>query len=222
MNAFTPVDTIDASNFLRAVGEPDGSVVEHFIMPATGLEYKGQPVTPAGFNSSHGASYSLFLTVDATIVAGAFTSLNATLWADPGSNDAPVTVSETSDPAFAHGMNNDIALATGTMVTASFNFDPATNIRTADFVESMTPTLAGSVLLHGSIQPGTELEEHLTTLPTAFSSNGITGPGMINWVHDGEAVVTVDPAGTILLPNIPPEILHLGRGPSFIHGADPA
>jgi hypothetical protein len=218
MHAFTPVDTIDASSYLRAVGQDDGSVIEHFVMPVTGFEYQGQPVTPKGFDSPHGASYSLFLTLDANIVGGAFTSLKATLWADPGSNDGTVRVSETRDPAFSHGMKNDIALATGTMVSAAFNFDPATNIRTADFVESMTPTLAGTVLLHGSIQAGTRLEENLTTLPDVFHSNGVVGPGMVNWVTGGDAVMTLDSPSTILLPNLPPSVVHYDDGLKFLHG----
>jgi hypothetical protein len=36
--------------------------------------------------------------------------------------------------------------------------------------------------------------------------------------NDGAAVVTLDPAGTILLPNIPPDALHLHDGLRFIHG----
>jgi hypothetical protein len=37
--------------------------------------------------------------------------------------------------------------------------------RNDDFLEGMTPTLAGTVLLHGSIQPGSLLEEQLTAPP---------------------------------------------------------
>lgn len=150
--------------------------------------------------------------------ASCFTSLKATLWADPGSNDGTVSVSQTSDPVFSHGMKNDIALATGTMVSAALHFDPATNIRTADFVESMTPTLAGTVLLHGSIQEGTKLHEHLTTLPDVFHTNGIVGPGSVNWVTGGDAVMTLDPPGTILLPNLPSSVVHHDDGPKFLHG----
>ena len=218
MHAFTPVDTIDASNFLRAVGEPDGSVIEHFIMPVTGFEYNGQAVTPNGFDSPHGPSYSLFLTLDATITGGAFTDLTATLWADPGSDDGSVSVSETTDPAFSNGMKHDIALATGTFVSANFNFDPVTQTRSADFVESMTPTLAGSLLLNGSIQPGTMLEEKLTTPADVFHTNGITGPGMINWVTGSSAVITLGPPSTILLPNVPPAAVHGGDRLSFLYG----
>jgi len=82
----------------------------------------------------------------------------------------------------------------------------------------MTPTLAGSLLLHGSIQPGTMLEEKLTTPPDVFHTNGITGPGMINWVTGSSAVIALDPPGTILLPNVPPIALHGDHGLSFLHG----
>jgi hypothetical protein len=186
-------------------------------MPVTGLENNGQPVTPKGFDSPYGPSYNLFLTLDAVAVNGNFTSLKATLWADPGSNDGSATVSQNHDPAFSNGNGHDIALATGTMVSASFNFDPTTNIRTADFVESMKPTLAGRLLLGGSIQPGTTMEEKLTTPPSVFHSNGVVGPGMINWVTGGDAVVTFDHPDTILLPNIPSIALLGDGGPSFLH-----
>ena len=48
MDHFTPVDTMNASNFLREVSQPDGSAVLHFLMPVTGFEDNGQPVTPPG------------------------------------------------------------------------------------------------------------------------------------------------------------------------------
>ena len=84
MSLFAPVDTFDTSTFLRAVVQPGGSsTVEHFLLPVTGLENNGQPVTPKGF----GSLYGLFLTIDATLAANSFTSLNVTLWADP-KNDA--------------------------------------------------------------------------------------------------------------------------------------
>jgi hypothetical protein len=115
-------------------------------------------------------------------------------------------------------MKNDITLATGTMVSAAFSFNPATKIRTADFVENMTPTLAGTVPLHSSIQAGTKLEENLTTLPDVFHPNGVVGPGMVNWVTGGDAVMTLDPPSTILPPNLPSSVVHHDEGPKFLHG----
>ena len=62
MDHFTPVDTLNASNFLREVVQPDGSAVLHFLMPVTGFEYERQPVTPTGFDKEFG----LYPTIDAT------------------------------------------------------------------------------------------------------------------------------------------------------------
>ena len=166
MSLFAPVDTLDTSTFLRAVVQPGGtSTVDRFLLPVTGLENNGQPVTPRGF----GSLYGLFLTIDATLAANSFTSLNVTLWADPKNDASDPGVSVTSDPAFANGMADrhrpgNRHHGVGVTELRSGNPDPPRGFR------SLTPTLAGSVLLHGSIQPGTLLHEQLTTPPTAFQS----------------------------------------------------
>jgi hypothetical protein len=221
MDHFTPVDTLNTSNFLREVALSDGSSTLHFLMPVTGFEYNGQPVTPPGFDQEYG----LFLTIDAThppgtgLAGGSFSSLNVTLWADP-KNDAGIpSVSQSSDPAFSNGMANDVVLATGTMVSASVSLDPTTMTRHADFVESMTPTLDGTLLLGGSIAPGSQLDEQTTTpLADFFQSNLQPDGSTIVTVTDGTAVVMLDPQGTILVPNISHAHLHLADAPRFIHG----
>jgi hypothetical protein len=218
MDHFTTADTIDTSVFLRAVNQPDSSTVENFLLPVTGFQENGQSVMPKGF----GSSYDLYLTIQATGDAGVFTSLNVTLWADPKANDGTPSVSEGSDPAFSNGTANDIVLATGTMVSASLSLDPTTLAHHADFVESLTPTLAGTVLLGGSIQPGTKLEEQLTSPAAAFQSNPQPDGGTINTVGadgtGGTAVVTLDPQGTILLPDVPAHALHFGHSQKFLYG----
>jgi hypothetical protein len=220
MDFFTPVDTLDTTNFLRAVIQPNLSSELNALLPVTGFENQGQPVTPPGFDKEYG----LFLTINASVTANpngsanTFNSLNITLWADPKNDAGTPSVSQTSDPAFSNGMANDIVLATGTMVSASMSLDPTTNIRSADFVDTMTPTLAGTVLLGGSIQPGTELEVKTTTPPDSFTSITPPGGGFINLVDGGTAQVTLDPQGTILLPNITHEHLQLADVPKFIHG----
>jgi hypothetical protein len=218
MSLFAPVDTLDTSTFLRGVVQPGGAeTVERILLPVTGLENNGQPVTPKGF----GSLYGLFLTIDATLAANnSFTSMNVTLWADPKNDAGTPGVSVNSDPAFSNGMAHDIVLATGTMVSASLSLDPATSIRHADFVESMTPTLAGRVLLHGSIQPGSLLEEKLTTLPSAFQSLPQSNGTTVNLVTDGAAQVMLDPQETILVPNISLANLDLDHGPTFLHARD--
>ena len=210
---FAPVDTLDGSNFLRAVHSTDGSVIENFIMPVNSFQKGGEPVTVNGY----GQRYDLFLTVEAALVNNQFTTLNAELWADPGSNNGSVTVSEHSDPAFTNGIHGDILLATGTKVSASLSFDPNTGIRTADFVETMTPTRAGTFLLGGTIHDGTKLEEHLTTPPSTFRTFNETDGTVINTVTGGQSEITLNPVDTILLPSVPPSAIHLSDAPKFIH-----
>lgn len=171
MDHFTPVDTMNGNLFLRSAIQPDLSNAVKFLMPVTGLEYNGQPVTPPEFDKEYG----LFLTIDATAInnpggtVNHYTSMNVTLWVDPKNNDGTPSVSENSDPAFTNAMSNDIVLATGTLVSGSMSFDPATMIRHADLFESLTPTQDGTALLHGSIKPGDLLEEKTTALPGNFN-----------------------------------------------------
>jgi hypothetical protein len=189
-------------------------------MPVTGFQNDGKSVTPAGFDKEYG----LFLTIDGTGLgtapggpASSFASLNFTLWADPRNNDGTPSVSETSDPTFSNGMTNDIVLATGTMVSASMSLDPTTMLRTADFVDRMTPTLAGTVLLDGSIKPGDLLEVKTNTPPDTFTSYLQSDGSVINVVDGGTAEVTLDPQGTLLVPNITHDHLQLADVPRFIH-----
>jgi hypothetical protein len=223
MDHLTSVGTINASNFVRAVIQPDGMGAIHFLMPVTDFEYNGQPVTPPGFDKEYG----LYLTLDGTNIGHPdgsvdFTSLNVTLWADPGNDAGTPSVSETSDPAFTNGTANDIVLATGTLVSGSMSLDPTTNTRHADLVEQLTPTLDGTVLLDGSIKPGTLLEEQATAplmgLPFTSYPPSTDGGPTITTVSGGTAQITLDPQGTILLPNISHNHLQLADVPRFIHG----
>jgi hypothetical protein len=220
MDHFTPVDTLDASSYFRSVIQPDNSFALHWVMPVTGFENNGQPVTPPGFDKEYG----LYLTVDASGnlgsngAAGEYTSLNVILWADPNNNDGTPSANVTDGATFSNGMTNDIVLATGTMVSASMNIDPTTLTRHAIYIESLTPTLDGTTLLGGSITPGSELEEQLTTPAAAFQAIPQSNGGTIDIVNGGTVEITLDPQGTILIPSITQANLHLADVPSFIYG----
>jgi len=98
------------------------------------------------------------------------------------------------------------------------SLDPTTMLRTADFVDSMTPTLDGTILLDGSIKPGALLEVKTNTPPDTFTSYPQSDGGIINTVDGGTAKVTLDPQGTIQVPNITHADLRLSDVPSFLHG----
>jgi hypothetical protein len=59
MDHFTSTDTLNASNFLREVAQPDGSAVLHFLMPVTGFDYNGQPVHHDGLHGGDGRGHRL-------------------------------------------------------------------------------------------------------------------------------------------------------------------
>ena len=92
-------------------------------------------------------------------------------------------------------------------------------------METMTPTPAGQLFLGGSIKDGSLLEENLTTDtadPSVFGT--VTEPNgtLVNTVTGGQSAITLqgpdDTLGTILLPNVSSDALHLAHGLKFIHG----
>ena len=172
---FTPVDTLDTSSYLHSVVYQNNSFALEWLMPVTGLQDNGQPVTPPGFENDYG----LYLKIDAsgilgqttpTPIAAQFTSINVTLWADPTNNAGTASSTVENGASFSGPTSNDIVLATGTMVSGMMSVDPNTGIRTATDVETLNPTLAGTVLLHGSIMPGDQITENFTTQPNEFQA----------------------------------------------------
>jgi hypothetical protein len=210
---FTPADTLDTSTYLHSVVYPNNSFALEWLMPVTGLQANGQPITPPGFDNNYG----LYLTVDAsgflgqttpTPVAEQFTSINVTLWADP-KNDAGTASSTVANGAsFSGPTSNDIVLATGTMVSGMMSVDPNTGIRTATDVETLIPTLAGTILLDGSITPGQQITENFTTQPGEFQ---VATPGdgtTVDLVNGGAATVTFsNPDGSPATISVPTDSL---------------
>jgi hypothetical protein len=91
---------------------------------------------------------------------------------------------------FSGPTSNDIVLATGTMVSGMMSVDPNTGIRTATDVETLNPTLEGTILLHGSIKPGEQITENFITQPGEFQ---VATPGdgtTVDLVNGGAATVT--------------------------------
>jgi hypothetical protein len=222
MDLFTSVDTLNTSVFLHSVVQPDNSYAEQILLPVTRFSNNWQAVLPKGF----GSDYGLYLVIAATGVVGTpgspttYSSLTATLWADPKNDAGAASSTAARGAAFSSGMANDIVLATGTLKSASMTMDPATLVRTADFVETMTPTLDGTILLDGSIKPGSTLEERLTTPPADFQSIPSAGGGSTILVNNATAQVT--PQDPLQLPSISTESLgfaamHFLHGTHFLH-----
>ena len=137
-SAFT-ADTIIQEEFLRAVGQPDGSFVASRILVITGLSLNGNPVTPAGFGSTYGLYFDIVDTgVNHLPVSITFASSDFILKADPGYQNGPASATPTGI-GFANsgptGTADDITLATGSLVTAAGFTAPA--------IQTFTPAGAG-------------------------------------------------------------------------------
>jgi hypothetical protein len=210
---FTPVDTPDTSTYLHSVVQPNNSFALQWLMPVTGLQDNGQPIAPPGVEKNYG----LYLTVDAsgilgqttpTPIAAQFTSIDVTLWADP-KNDAGTASSTVENGAsFSGSTSNDIVLATGTMVSGMMAVDPTTGVRTATDVETLTPTLDGTILLDGSIKPGQQITESFTTQPGEFKVVTAGDGTSVDLVNGGAATVTFSqPDGSPATISVPTDSL---------------
>jgi hypothetical protein len=191
MSLFTTTDCLGVSNYLYSDVAANGNFTEHFTMPVFGAQLDGQTVPLKGLGQD------LYLTIDATGVQNSsgttFNLLNMTLWADPGGNDGtPSATLASGTSGFSNGQANDIVLATGVLDKATLIPPDNTGTRGADFVDTMTPTLAGSKLLDGSIQQGSHLEVQLTTPASTFSSTPQPDGSTINLVNGGSGQVTID------------------------------
>jgi hypothetical protein len=216
---FTPVDTLDATTYLHSSNHTNGSFDLEWLMPVTSLTENGQPVMPPGFDQNYG----LYLTITASGlnnpspgVTESFNTMNVTLWADP-KNDAGTASSTQVGVSFSGNTANDIVLATGTLVSGTLSVDATTMVRTATYVEQLTPTLDGTILLHGSIQQGDQLTENFVTQPIEFLSTPQRDGSSVVTVNGGAAAVTLsNPDGSPATISVPTDSL-LKPALQFLH-----
>jgi hypothetical protein len=206
---FTLTDTLDATTYLHSVVQPNNSFALQWVMPVTGLTENGQAAEPAGF----GKSYGLYLAIDASgfLNTGGpptYSSINVELWADP-KNDAGTASSTVQTGATLSGsISNDIVLATGKLISGTMSMDPNTMIRMATYVEQLTPTLDGTILLHRSIRQGDQLTENFVTQPSEFQAVPQTDGTTVDLVNGGTATVTLSsPDGSPATISIPTDSL---------------
>ncbi len=221
---FTAVDTLDTTTYLHAVNHPNSSFDLQWLMPVTGLSDNGQPVMPPGFDQNYG----LYLTITASGVnnpspgvAETFNTMNVTLWADPKNDAGTASSTVQNGVAFSGNTANDVVLATGTLVSGAMSVDQSTGVRMATYVEQLTPTLDGTILLRGSIQQGDQLTENFVTQAAVPGEFMITPPQAdgttVVTVNGGSAAVTLsNPDGSPATISIPTDSL-LQPGLQFLH-----
>jgi hypothetical protein len=198
-SAFT-ADTINATNYLHSVVQPNGSFAQELILKINSFQLNGQSVTAPGFNSSYG----LYFAINATGQLGAtttYSTLNISLIADPGNNDGSLS-SSTAGVFFSNtgpsGVADDFILGAGTLIAASMSINPITMVRSAHYVESFAPA-PNETGFFSSISP--VLEVFLTTPPAVFQALPQPDGGSILFVNGGiaQANFVPEPTSIVLL-----------------------
>jgi hypothetical protein len=215
-------DAIDATHYLYDVAPtaitPTDIYTVHFLEPITGFTLNGAPVATPGLNGTPGApgSYGLYVTMtNQTEAVGPPNNYNylsgqIKLMLDPGNNDGTAS-STLSGVSFSNtsptGTADDIALATGSLISGQFAFGSTPGVRSiGDFVETFQPA-AGEGGFFVTLPPNdliqvidTTLNGNLVQIPDP--SDPTLTVGMLN---GGSTVID------FVVPE-PPSFLLLGVG----------
>jgi hypothetical protein len=188
------------TNYLYAVNHPPNGVTpEHFIQTIDGFTLGGAPVNAPGLNSSYGLYLELIGSGQPIAGAFTFTFLDVALKADVGYDNG--TPSSTlaglafSNPA---GTANDVTLATGSLISASLMFNPATGVRNAHFTETFVSAPGQEGFINS--QSG-KIDIFLTTLPSNFVALPQPDGTTVQLVNGATGIATlqVPEPGTFLL-----------------------
>jgi PEP-CTERM motif len=167
-SAFT-ADTMVLTSHLHGVVHPPDSVTSvHQILTINGFTLGGAPVSAPGLNSSYGLYLEIFASVQPIAGVLTYSFIDLALKADVGYDDG--TLSSTlaglaySNPA---GTANDITLATGSLISASLMFNPATGVRNVHYADTFTSAPGETGFINS--QSG-RIDIFLTTLPGDFAA----------------------------------------------------
>ena len=182
-SAFT-ADAIDATHYLYDVSPnpitPTDIYTVHFLETITGFTLNGgTPVATPGLNGTPGAagSYGLYVTMQTQTQAVGppdtyhYLSGQVALMLDPGNNDG-VASSTLSGVGFSNtgptGTQDDITLATGTLVSGTFTFGaPNSGIRSiGDFVQTFQPAAGEGGFFVSPVSPHDLIQLIDTTFAT--------------------------------------------------------
>jgi hypothetical protein len=198
-SAFT-ADTINATNYLHSVVQPNGSFAQELILKINSFQLNGQSVTAPGLNSDYG----LYFAINATGQLGAtstYSTLNIALMADPSNADGSLS-SSMAGVLFSNtgpsGVADDFILGAGTLIAASMSINPITMVRSAHYVESFVPAPHEADFFN-SISP--VLEVFLTTPPAVFQALPQPDGSSVLLVNGGIAEVNFvpEPSSIVLL-----------------------
>ena len=212
--AFT-ADAMSLTNYIRGVAtnnlttHTQTSVVKQF-QTIEGFTLGGAPVTAPGLNATYGLYFQLATTTlfpingsGVIIGPGVYTQLDIQLVGDVGHDDGSV-IDNAAGIGFSNaaGVNNDVVLATGSLVTASLSVNP-NGSRNARYLTTFQPVATEAGLFPG-LNPGLDLEIRLNTPASAFQLvpvDSVTTLQVVgaNGSSTGTAQLVPEPASLALL-----------------------
>lgn len=193
-------NSITLENYLRGVNQ-SGQTTLHHIQPIKSFQNDGVEVSLAGLGSLYGLYFDIQgLTASNLIGPPTYLNLDVKLVADVNADNG--TVSSTiagigfSNPG---GVANDLLLATGSLIAASLQRDPVTDIRRGRYLDtfSLVPAQAGFFVTPPGV--AAKLEINLTTLPDRFASLAQPNGSTIQLVNSGVGTAQLVPEPTSLM-----------------------
>ncbi len=156
------IDQLNVTTYLHSDNAAAGSFSEQFILNVASFGLDGAPVDVPGF----GTQFGLYFLIDATGQAGAtglsFDTMTIKLMVDAGNDDGVPSSTLDDGLGFSNGTAGDYALATGTLVSATFTADPD-GTRHPNFIQALAPTVEGKEVFGPSLDMGALLKEVLTS-----------------------------------------------------------
>ena len=176
--AFT-ADTIEGTHYLYdPLASMTNTYTVHFLEQITGFTLDDAPVATPGLNGTPGAagSYGLYLTMQTLTQAVGppdtyhYLSGQVALMLDPGNNDGAAR-STLSGVGFSNtgptGTQDDITLATGTLISGHYSLNPTSLIRSiGDFVQTFQPAAGAGGFFVTPVSPHEMIQLVDTTFPT--------------------------------------------------------
>ena len=209
-------DTIYYTNAVYSIVQPDTTFVSHRIMDVTGFSLDGAVVNPSGFGSAYGIYIDDTDLGKSTPTSLSFTGGSIRIYADPGNNNGPVTLS-IAGIGFANlgstGTADDILLASGTELTGVASLDLTAGTRTTRFTDTYAANAGESGFF---VAPGTSgfvqfvNVSGLTALVNTPGPNGTTIQTVAGGV--GTAQLVPEPMSVLILGTALLGLLALPRG----------